>query len=462
MLTALLDFVHRLRAAGIPVSMVEAIDAAEALSRVDLLDRRQVRATLAATLVKRGEHRAAFGTLFDICFAPRRDSVSHRSRGDAAGSPAAADDAPESASEEMLAAVLAALRRDDTEALRALAALAVRQFGGIRAQPEGSERYYLYRVFRQLDLSNLLQRTMQAERAEIDPPRTLGERLGRDEPGRRLEEFRRLIAEEVRQRVLELRGLEATAEAYAPTLIEDVDMLSASPDQLRLMRRAIRPLARKLAARIARRRRFRRGGRLDVRRTVRRSLSAGGVPLEPTFRRPRQSRPDLFLLCDISGSVAEFAGFTMALLQAMGQEFSRIRSFAFVDGVDEVTEAVGDGSTVLQVRQILARARVVWADGHSDYGHVFGRFWERYGQAGLGPRSTVVITGDGRNNYRAPGVEALRAIADRARRVYWLNPEPRSRWNTTDSIIRLYAPHCGGVVEARNLRQLGEFVNGIV
>jgi hypothetical protein len=104
----------------------------------------------------------------------------------------------------------------------------------------------------------------------------------------------------------------------------------------------------------------------------------------------------------------------------------------------------------------------VWADGHSDYGNVFRRFWDGYGHAGLGRRATVLITGDGRNNYRDAGLSGLRAIAERARRVYWLNPEPGSQWNTTDSIVATYAPHCDGVFEVRSLRQLADFVDAIV
>ena len=172
--------------------------------------------------------------------------------------------------------------------------------------------------------------------------------------------------------------------------------------------------------------------------------------------------PRLYLLCDLSGSVAEFARFTTSFLYAMNEEFSRIRSFAFVDGVDEVTGVLDDRSAVLDAPRLLARANVVWADGHSDYGTVFERFWARYGRPGLGPKTTVIITGDGRNNYRAPGVEALRAMKERARKVYWLNPEPRRQWNTTDSIMATYAPHCDGVFEARNLRQLAAFVHAIL
>ena len=244
----------------------------------------------------------------------------------------------------------------------------------------------------------------------------------------RMEEFRQLIASEIRRRLAERRRDGATPDAsFNDGPIEDVDFLGASPAELRSMRQAIRPLAQKLAARMARRRRFRRRGRLDVRKTLRRSLSAGGVPLDPAFRHPRASKPDLYLLCDISGSVSEFARFTMSLLHAVKEEFSRIRLFAFVDGVDEVTELLDTTGHELAPRNLLYGTKVIAADGHSDYGNVFRRFWHLYGYADLDPRATVIITGDARNNYRDPGVEALSSIAERARKVYWLNPEAPER-----------------------------------
>src|SRR5213594_1937199 len=58
MLTALIEFIHRLRNAAIPISMVEALDAAHALRHIDLGSRAELKAALAAVLVKRAEHRA--------------------------------------------------------------------------------------------------------------------------------------------------------------------------------------------------------------------------------------------------------------------------------------------------------------------------------------------------------------------------------------------------------------------
>ena len=465
--TALIRFAHRLRDAGVPVSMVETLDCADAIAHVDVLDRSILKATLATTLVKRAEHRVAFDALFEAWFAVRHDPVEAETTLDRQGGepgPGAfaevdADDAP---STEFLEMLLQALRSGEESVLRILAQQAVSLFGGMEGGTTSSERYYLYRVMRQLELSELLRRAMLLERAESEDLSRLDERLLRDEHLLRMEGFRELIAQAIRRQLVERRQDHDAMQGLGELPIEDIDFLGASPTELRRMREAIRPLAQKLAARIARRRRYRRRGRLDVRRTLRRSLSAGGVPLDPAFRHPRASKPDLYLLCDISGSVSEFARFTMSLLHAVSAEFSRIRLFAFVDGIDEVTELMDRSGHELAPRNLLYGTKVISGDGHSDYGNVFRRFWHVYGYADLDPRATVIVTGDARNNYRDPGLDAFRMIAERARKVYWLNPEPRQDWNTSDSIMVAYADRCHAVFETRNLAQLAEFVGQIV
>ena len=440
------------------------MDAVDAVRVVDIADPTSFKGSLRSTLVKRAEHVAIFDSLFDVYFAAARargPSASGAEIG-AAGPGAAADwktDRPAegSTSTAMLESLLEALRSGDAEAMSELAAEAVDRFAGIRSGGQTAERYHLYRVLRQLDLWAILQRAVQEEQAASQMRTPLQDRLVRDEQLRRMEEFRQLIAQEIRRRLVESRGTAEAARAFADVAIEDVDFMTASPNELRQMQEAIRPLARSLAVRLAQRRRRRHRGRLDVRRTLRRSLSSGGVPMDPVFRRPRPSKPDLYLLADISGSVAEFARFTISLLQAMKGELSKIRLFVFVDGIDEVT-AILEGNAELAPRNLLHRTNAVAGDGHSDYGAVFTRFWDSYGDASLDPRSTIIITGDARNNYRESGLEALDSIRDRAKKIYWLNPEPRADWDTTDSLLSVYATRCHGVFEVRNLRQLGEFV----
>ena len=172
------------------------------------------------------------------------------------------------------------------------------------------------------------------------------------------------------------------AKTLRKPLPEDVDFMHASRDEMQNLKKAIYPLTRKLAARLARKRRHGRKGPLDFRSTVRHSLSYGGVPAEPKFKYPRPAKPELMVVADISGSVAAFARFTLMLVYAMQGQFSKVRSFVFIDGIDEVTDyfkrRIEDIAEA--IHRVNTEADVVWVDGHSDYGHAFEVFWERYGK----------------------------------------------------------------------------------
>jgi uncharacterized protein with von Willebrand factor type A (vWA) domain len=190
-------------------------------------------------------------------------------------------------------------------------------------------------------------------------------------------------------------------------------------------------------------------------------LSTGGVPVDPRFRRPRAGRPDIVILADVSGSVATFARFTMQMVFALSTQFRRVRSFAFIDAIDEVTDFFGPGTDFAEaMRRVGAEAGVVWLDGHSDYGNAFDGFTRRFVDA-VTPKTTVIVTGDARSNYHDPKVASLRDIAAGARAVYWLNPEASRYWDTGDSVMGAYAAVCDEVHEVRNLRQLARFVEAV-
>jgi uncharacterized protein len=446
-----------LRQAGVPVSTGEAVDAAHALEVVDAAAKGQVRAALRATLVKRERDVETFERAFDaltaaVGAAPPWMSVgSDDARGVTDVGQGVASDA-DAAVNSLFDDLVDALRNDDTDAMRFLAALAVDTYAGIGPASRDSERALLYRVLRGIDLARILQRAIRAQDVDAGDSEVL-RALGSAEIAARADAFRHLLAKEVRRRLDELDirgGIGLSAPSTDP---EDLQILGASPSDLVAMQRALRPLARKLAVRGARRIRLTRHGRLDVRRTIRKSLSTGGLPLEPAWRRPRTTRPELVVLCDVSGSVAEFARFTLALMSAMSNEFSAMRCFAFVDGVDEVTDIVRAADGALMPGHVLARSDVVWDDGHSDYGRVWQQFAARFLHV-LTPRASLVITGDARSNYRAPHAAGLAGIARAVREVHWLNPEPRDRWNTGDSVMGLYARSCASVHEVRTLRQL--------
>jgi hypothetical protein len=156
--------------------------------------------------------------------------------------------------------------------------------------------------------------------------------------------------------------------------------------------------------------------------------------------------------------VASFARFTLHLVHAISSQFSKVRSFVFVDGLDEVTQLFeGIDDPAETVARINAEADVIAFDGHSDYGRALLSFHDRFAKD-ITRRSTILILGDARNNYHQAHAEVIADLKYRAKAVYWLNPEPTAYWNSGDSIVGQYAPYCEKVIECRTLRQLEQFV----
>ncbi|MDH3463808.1 MAG: VWA domain-containing protein, partial [Acidimicrobiia bacterium] len=382
----LVAFVEELRAAGIPVSMVEAIDAAKAVTVIGLRDRAALRSVLGATLVKSARHHQAFETAFEVFFG--------------LGAPHAGDAAVSAGggalSGDLRDALALALRDHDHALLSAIARRAVDQYAGMDPGRPVGGTYYLYRVMRELDVDSLLDALISELGGE-----PLQSRLAAEDLQGIADQLRSLVRAEIRRRLVEDRGTGAVAKTLRRPLAEDIDLTRATREELREVERILHPLTRRLATRLARRR-LGHKGRLDVRATIRRSLSYGGVPVEPRWRSPNPSRPDLMLLCDISGSMATFARFTIQFIYAMSHQFSRVRSFAFIDAIDEVTHLFGPGADLRDVAsRISSEAKVVWMDGHSDYGNAFDQFEERY-VGEVTPRTIVIVTGDARSNYHDP------------------------------------------------------------
>jgi uncharacterized protein len=456
-------FVRAVREAGIQVGISQAVDAAEILTVVDLLDREQLRHGLAAVLLQRAAQRPAYDVLFDLWW-PLSDRPVRAPDDADADADGELGEPGESTLDVPDGADLAGLLRDrlaqllldgDPEALRRFAREAVDRLGRATPSPSG-QSFFSYRVLRALSPDTLVAQLLAGLLGDGERG-GLAEQVARQTVRERLAAFKAAVEAEVRRRAAAERGRDKVAKSAVRPLADQVDFLRANQADLAELRRTVGPLARRLAVRLSARRRLGREGRLDFRKTVRASLGTGGVPVV-THHRPRKvHKPELVVLCDVSGSVAGFSHFTLMLTQALREHFSGVRAFAFVDSTDEVTRFFRPGADVTDaVARIGREADVVGFDGHSDYGTAFEVFAERW-PAAVGPRTSLLILGDGRTNHRQPGLPVLADLVRRSRSAHWLNPEPRRLWGSGDSAALRYA-EVVDMVECRTAAQLADFV----
>jgi len=449
-----LAFLDALRGAGLPVSLSEGLDAVAAIGTIGWSSRATLHDAYAATLVKKQSERATFDALFELYFPPMiGDGAAATLRGTAGERPTAADGPDALAA--LQDALVDALVADDAERLRELAADAVARLGAMPGRGPGLSSWSAYTALRRLSTEEIRLRLVEGLRrrgwSEED-----AERVGR----RRTSSYTAMVEADARRRIAEEKGPQQIAQIAVRPSLERLDFLQLRRADLDDLRREVYPLARRLATRLAREQHSRRRGPLDVRRTIRASIGSGGVPLETHHRPKRPQRPELVILCDVSGSVANFASFTLLLVCALQEVFSKVRAFTFVDTVREVTPYLRSGGDLAETMTTLVEQSSHAAlMGRTNYGRAFRTFAQEYADA-LTPTSTLLVLGDARNNYSDLHLDSLREMAGRARHAWWLNPEVRRQWDTGDSEAARYG-EIVPMVECRNLGQLAEFVHDL-
>lgn len=457
----LVEFVEALRGVGIAVGPSETVDAGRVLATLGLGDRDVLREGLACAVLRRADHRGTYDAMFDLWWPAAlgaRAAVADTEPEDPENSPPVDAEGMRGALADLLTQHPELGETDDR--LAAMIAQIVESFG--RYSSSRGPSYSSYQALKAMALDQLEGRLLAGLLAGYgDEPTPTQEEIAKAMAARRVAQLRRMVEAETKRRTAEQLGRQHVQTYGIPQLAENVEFLRASGEQLRQMRRVVAPLARTLATRLAARRRRARAGEIDLRKTLRRSMSTGGVPIDVVLKKPHPARPELVVLCDVSGSVAGFSHFTLMLVSALRNQFSRVRVFAFIDTTDEVTELFGPESDLaVAVQRITREAAVYTRDGHSDYGHAFSSFLDGWPGA-LSPRSSLLVLGDGRNNYRNPQVELLSRMVDAARHAHWLNPEPKHLWGSGDSAVPRYADVIA-MHECRSAKQLAAVIDGLL
>jgi uncharacterized protein with von Willebrand factor type A (vWA) domain len=243
-------------------------------------------------------------------------------------------------------------------------------------------------------------------------------------------------ARAVVDRRFEVFGRAAT-ETFMNTAVSARPIDQLSLRDMERMKTLVARMAKRLAERHSRPRKHRQQGRLDIRRTLRANAGHDGVPFQLIWKQKRRDRPKIVAICDVSGSVAAYVRFLLMFLYALSETVADLGAFAF-------SHALADVSPVLRrmdFETALQRILFEVGTGGTDYGQALTDLRDRHWET-IDRRTTVLILGDGRSNHTDPRLDIFAEIADRAKRVVWLCPEPASRWGTGDSEIPRYRPFC--------------------
>ena len=444
-------FVELLRQGGLKITPQETIDALQAVNLAGI-DYLPLRATLRATMIKSQIDRALFERLFEIYFGQR--DLKYPSVGDAGWDIATAGGGPSQGRQgtgSPAGELAAAIKDGHQRVLERLAQRGIENAGPLREQEFNDIPGIVRRAQVALgwfEAVHLLdQEAKQVSYQEYESWQD------------RWRDLNRAIISLLEDELLKFgtKGLDAVI-AFESLRLKDFNLLQ--DEEIDQVKAYLTRLGRRLAARQGRRRQRAKRGQVYLAGTWRQALRTGGIPVQLRYRERLPDRPEFAVLCDLSGSVALFSEFMLNLVIALQERFQRVRSFAFVDEIDEISDLLPGTAPDQVVERIRREARFSISD-FSNYGQVLVQFEKRYLNQ-FSSRATLIILGDARNNWNHPEKDLLAVIAGQFRRLIWLNPQPREYWGNEDSIIGMYAPLCSGVYECRNLRQLEEAVQKII
>jgi hypothetical protein len=416
-------FVRALRAAGSPVSTGETIDAMKAVAFVGYGDRQLLKDTLGAVLAKSEDEKSVHDALFELYF--NREAPT---------------DAPDNRREAGEGDDETGLDLD-ADALMNLAAGGGQ--GAAYAMEQAAAAAGAENIRFATQVPHFTQRTLQLLGIDRLDTRIL-ERLQRQGDGEADDETAAMMAarEALRKmarqqvaRYFEVYGKSAT-ETFMNDVVANRAIDKLDPHDQARMKTLVAKLAKRLADRHSRRRRQKDRGALDVRKTIRRATAHDGVPFNLAWKVKKRDRPKIVVLCDVSGSVARYVSFLLMLLYALHEKVADLRAFAFAAHLADVDEDLRDNDVDDAMIKILRRC-----GGSTDYGNALDELMEDHGGA-IDRRTTVLILGDARSNYGNPRLDLFRELADRSKRIVWLNPELPALWGYGDSCIQQYRPFC--------------------
>jgi uncharacterized protein with von Willebrand factor type A (vWA) domain len=439
---ALGNFIQALRDEGLPVSPAETLDALDTAKLVGVENPAQLQQALGLVLAKSEPHKRQFNQTFQRFFFPSSsENKQQQSLDQSAGGQNPLEQPAEAESElgqQLLNNPQAQLQAD----IVANAAAA----GATQMEIFTQKPMVTYRIMKALGDEDLRDELIALEASGDNP-----QLLQALEQGR--QQLRESVAEYVEQQFLLYS--EARGRKLQEDTLEKISLTAIDQSNQAAMIRLVRKAAKRLASLHSRRRKITRRGLLDVRKTVAANAAFDGVLFHTKWKQTRIDRPKVIVICDISGSVSAVARFLLLFLYSLQDVLPRVRSFVFTSDLIEVTDQLAS----LEIEEALGLIMANMANGSTDYG-VAMRDLKSDVLKDIDNKTTVIMLGDARNNGGNSEAQIWQQVYRQAKRVIWLNPETKARWNSGDSVMSEYAPYCSRVETANSLRDLSRVLDG--
>jgi len=489
----LTNFIRSLRNAEVRISTAETLDAFGAVELVGYKDREFLKNSLSLVLPKTEDEKATFENCFDQFFsfddvsADQSDGLDGSAEGDAEGEEGDGNGEGGSAGGERQPGQTSGKKKSKSKAksLSLLEEEEEEDLGqGEMTQPSSAlgqllmanskvdltmamaaageavdvreiqiftqKGLYSRRIMDQMGLTELNYEIGDLRQANSIPARRLGQELRRRRDWLR-EQTRDYVEKQF------ILNADVSGKRLREELLRKVKLSNVEHRNFRMIQEIVYKMAKRLATMHSRRKKVYKRGLLNVPRTLRHNMAYDGAIFDLHWKSVKIDRPKVFAICDVSGSVANYARFMLMFLYSLEEVMPKVRSFAFSSDLAEVTELFDRN----KIEDAIAKVLRDYGGGSTDYGQAFIDF-RKICLDDVDNRTTIIILGDARNNYGEAHTEVLKEMYDRCKRLIWLNPESRLSWSTGDSEMRRYQAYSHQVDESNSLMHLERVVGNLL
>jgi len=452
----ILQLISALRASGVRISLAESAEAFSAVDLMGIQDREQFRLSLRATIVKDVRDIPVFEKLFPLFFGSGQPPLMGGNPSDEL-SPEEAQTLAEALRQfadqlrERMERLMNGqpLSREELEQLAQMVGL--NNTDDLRYQNWMAQR--MLRALAFPEVREALKELME-QLAQMGMSRERVEQL-REMIQQNMQGLEQQINQFAGERIAENLSQQPPGEASDNILNRPFRSLSESDKKA--VQREVRRLAAMLRTRIALRQKRAKTGQLDAKATLRANLKHHGVPMEIRHR-SRVRKPRIVVICDISTSMRFCSELMLTFLYALQGQVHKTHAFAFIDHLEYISGDFSGTDADEAISSVLWR--MPSGSYNTDLGWSLKNFNEDFLDT-LNGQTTLLMVGDGRNNYNDPRLDLFTLMSRRAARTIWLNPEPPAMWNG-DSDMPKYAPLCDSIFRVGNLRELAEAIDHLM
>jgi len=463
----IVEFIRALRNSGVRVSLAENLDAMHAIEAMGIEEREAFKAALRTTLVKDKADIPTFEELFPAFFSVGTPPMQQMMGG------GGEDGELNEEQQQQLDQAMQQMMQQMTQQLRDLLQRLMQGQGLTREEMEQlarqagarrmsqitpqNRRFLEQQMQRQLGMQELQQLLAQLEQAlRQQGMNAEGRQQVRDAAEGNAENLEKQIEQFVGKGLADQLSEYMKQDPIQDLTNRPIDQLSAR--DIEMLRDEVRRMAARLRTRAALRNRRHRTGTLDAKATIRHAQRYGGVPIEIKHKRKRL-KPKLAIICDLSTSMRPHVTFMLTLMYELQDIISHTRSFAFIDDMHDITQDFNNQRPQVAIGEVLERIPPGYYS--TDLGRSLVTFCRDHLDA-VDHRTTVIVLGDGRNNYNDPRIDCVDTIKRHARRVLWLTPEHERMWGSGDSDMHQYAPKMDAVHYVSTLQQLATAIDRLL